>query len=797
MSDELNFSTTNSAADTASADEIRLRREKLLALLKGRWHWAIISSLLLGCTLGYLSYKSVGAVYRSSGSVRIDDDLILSKSNIDSSQKRWTAFLRTQDNMIKGPMVATRALSSDLWSNRPNQDVVYDKVDFSKQIETEMDEANPKNNLIEISFDSPDPQTSSTAARALIEAYSEEFISQSATRYTTKISQLQSEIRKSDIAIKNQLALRRTILSDSEFDQLEGRFKSAMIRKGELAERLDDARAVLASQNPTLNGLNTNPAELMNADETLRRLNEEKKMLEQEVQVLEAGGVLPGHIMHKRLARRLNSIESNIKERLADLMGEDSTELDLDPEYASLNRLEQQLSRQLADVSQELTVLGQKRMEIAGIESDIEAKQDIILRARKKLEEINIEIAGISSNFTINSFGSLAETPHNSGKTKQMAALGALGGIILGTGGVMLVGILDRRMRHVADAQLGLSDTRVLGILPTLPDNFGEPEQSERAAHAVHHIRTLLQISDGGRSRVFSVTSPSAGSGKSSLTVALGLSFAASESKTLIIDCDLVGAGLTRRVGAVVNRSVESILRDDTVLTGEQIQEATQVSRKRGISIKEALVELGMLTKKDMARLNRRQADSSLGILDASQGRAFSECVANIGVDNFYVLPIGAAKPQDAGLLSPKALRALIARAREEYDVVLIDTGPCLGSLEASMAAAEADATVLIVSRGDSKALATRARDHLKSVGAYVVGMVFNHAIESDMAQSSFASIVSAERRSDIGQVAASADPEVAARFGPLGSAVAVFGRPSDSPNGKPRHAEHGVRRAR
>jgi len=280
--------------------------------------------------------------------------------------------------------------------------------------------------------------------------------------------------------------------------------------------------------------------------------------------------------------------------------------------------------------------------------------------------------------------------------------------------------------------------------------------------------------------------------------VALGLSFAASESKTLVIDCDLVGAGLTRRVGAVVNRSVESILRDDTVLTDEQIMDANRTSRERGISVKDALVELGYLTKKDLARLNRRQADSSLGVLDACQGRPFNECVANIGVDNFYVLPIGAAKPQDAGLLSPKALRKLIARARDEYDVVLIDTGPCLGSLEASMAAAEVDATVLIVSRGDSKSLATRARDHLVSVGAYVAGVVFNHALDADMNQSSFASIVSAERRADIDQVAATTDPEVAARFGPLGSAVAVFGRPSKSPNGSPRHApEPAVRRAR
>lgn len=802
MSDEISFASTNDSAESLTADEIRLRRQKILALLKGRWHWAILSSVLLSSVFGYVCYQSVGAVYRSTGIVQINDDTILAaddRNAVNRDMTRWTSFLRVQDEMIKSTAVAQRALLSDVWRNRSNPEIVYDAMEFSKQIETMMDPANAKNNLIEIAFDSPDPQTSGAATRALVKAYSDEYIAQAENNYSTRISQLRSEIQKSDRAIENQMARRRTILSDSEHDQLAQRFKAGLDRKVALAGQLDDVRAVLASLNPSSNGLRPSPAELMEVDEPLIGMSGEKKKIEKQITILAAGGAGPNHLARKRLETQLNLVKTQIGERLALLAGDNGTEVDLDPEYEKLVRHEQRLTRTLSEVSSDIESLGEKQRKITGIRDDVIAKKNIIDRARKALEEINIEIAGLSSNFKITSFGTLPEGAYNSGKTKQMAALGVLGGIILGTGGVMLIGLMDRRLRHVGDAQLGLGkETRMLGILPTLPDNFAEPEQSERAAHSVHHIRTLLQISGGGRSRVFSITSPAAGSGKSSLAVALGLSFAASESKTLVIDCDLVGAGLTRRVGAVVNRSVESILRDDTVLTDEQILDANRASREQGISVKDALVELGYLTKKDLSRLNRRQADSSLGVLDACQGRPFNECVANIGVDNFYVLPIGAAKPQDAGLLSPKALRKLIARARDEYDVVLIDTGPCLGSLEASMAAAEVDATVLIVSRGDSKTLATRARDHLVSVGAYVAGVVFNHALDTDINQSSFASIVSAERRSDIDRVAADADPEVAARFGPLGSAVAAFGRPSKSPNGTPRNApEPEIRRAR
>ena len=93
-----------------------------------------------------------------------------------------------------------------------------------------------------------------------------------------------------------------------------------------------------------------------------------------------------------------------------------------------------------------------------------------------------------------------------------------------------------------------MSGMTLLGILPNLPDRLTDPAQAATAAHCVHQIRTMLQINAGEDSNVFAVTSASPGDGKTSLTLALGLSFAASGSRTLLIDCDLVGAGLTSRL---------------------------------------------------------------------------------------------------------------------------------------------------------------------------------------------------------------------------------------------------------
>ncbi|MEM7624425.1 MAG: AAA family ATPase [Planctomycetota bacterium] len=788
MSDELNFNAPQANAAAAFSDDSSERREKIAALLRGRLHWAIIISLILAPLLGFLGYKSVVPMYRSTGGVTVDrDKLLYDMGSADGG--RWVSFLKQEQTRLTSHDVAERAMATEEWKKRGEDASPWSKEAFAAAVSYDMDERDRKNNFFKIMFDAPSGKTAGAGNRALLEAYKQDYAIEQENAFQSEITKLKRIISQARNRIENQIGDRRTVLSDADYVQLERRLVYLTNQQLNLKNQLAVVRARIDARNPVGAGISTDPASLLTADPQLATWQAEMEKWKGEKDRLAMLGYGPGHQQVKRVDSQIALLQTRIATRLEQLQSDSDTPLLGDPEYDQLRQQEKQLFALLREVDAQLISLGEKKGEVAKNETEIASEQQIIDKARTKIDQMMIELDQVRDAVTIRGQGAYPNAPFNSGKSKQMAILGGMGGVFVAFGLVMGVGLLDRRLRNAGDARMGLRETRMLGILPTLPENFADPEQSERAAHAVHHIRTLLQISNRGTARVFSITSPAAGSGKSSLSVALGLSFAASESKTLVIDCDLVGAGLTRRVGAVVNRSVESILREDTVLTDDQIDQAVQHARSKAVNLKDALIELGLLTKKDLQRLNRRQADSALGVLDACQGRPFSECVANTGIDNFNVLPIGAAKPQDAGLLSPQAIRSLVARAREEYDIVIVDTGPCLGSLEASMAAAEVDATVLIVSRGDSKAMATKAREHLVSVGANVVGVVFNHAQESDMNSSSFASIVSQERRTDPAQSLLNADPAAAARFGPLGSAVAAFGTPSRSPNGRPRRA--------
>ena len=770
------------------AERMGLRRERLMGLLRGRLHWAILLALLFGGALGYFAYQSVEPEYLSTGRVEVaNPPEIIGKDTI-LDMGMWTGFVQKQNSIIRGEEVARRAMRSETWKGRENPGADWTTMQFRRSLDVDINEQNRSDNVFAIGFLSDDPATAEAGANAAIQAYIDVITGQTQEESASETAKLQSAMNAANSRKNQQIAIRRTILPDDQVDQLDQQIRYYNADLLEKKNQLADVRAQIDSYSPSDDGLPATRGDLISTDQMARELQAEITALDNAILELAAGGYGPGHYRSKRESNRRQVLTAALEDRLQ-LLQSDTGPIN-DPAFDQLRRYEQIYHRQVADTEAELERLNETSMRITGIERELELQDEVIRLAQERIRDIEVNNQGRGDAIRPIAYGDRPSEPNNAGRNVQMAVAGGTGGAMLGFGLVMLVGLMDRRLRHAGDAKTGIPQTRILGILPTLPENFADPEQSEKASHAVHHIRTLLQIANGGNARVFSVTSPAAGSGKSSLSVALGLSFAASESRTLVIDCDLVGAGLTRRVGAVVNRTVEAILREDTTLSQGQIDHAVRVARDRGIHLKDALIELGLLTKKDLARLNRRQADSALGVLDACHGRDFRECVANTGIDNFHVLPIGSARPQDAGQLSPKALRSLIARAREEFDIVLIDTGPCLGSLEASMAAAEADATVLIVSRGDAKSMAARAYEHLQTVGANVVGVVFNHALDADLNHSSYASIVSQERRSDPSQNPMIADPAIAARFGPLGSAVAAYGRPSRSPNGKPRRPQ-------
>src|SRR5258706_6276653 len=110
---------------------------------------------------------------------------------------------------------------------------------------------------------------------------------------------------------------------------------------------------------------------------------------------------------------------------------------------------------------------------------------------------------------------------------------------------------------------------------------------------------------------------------------------------------------------------------------------------------------------------------------------------------------------------------------REHFDIIVIDAGPVLGSLEASVAATEADGVIMAVARGQQQPLVERAIRHLRVIGANIFGIVFNRAEQRDFQRSvSSASIRSMSATAHTPRTMLP-DSDESARFGPLARSVA------------------------
>ena len=160
------------------------------------------------------------------------------------------------------------------------------------------------------------------------------------------------------------------------------------------------------------------------------------------------------------------------------------------------------------------------------------------------------------------------------------------------------------------------------------------------------------------------------------LATALGMSFAASGARTLVIDADLVGAGLSRRMGTIVHEPIETIIRKHGMMDQADLSHAVTQATTQGRSLDQVLLEGDLIDQEHYDSVMRLQRDTSLGLLDACAPGRLRACVGSTDISNFYILSVGSGRPHDASRLSPAAMRELIRQAREAFDIVLADVGP-------------------------------------------------------------------------------------------------------------------------
>ncbi|MFW6059416.1 MAG: hypothetical protein ACODAQ_04505, partial [Phycisphaeraceae bacterium] len=596
--------------DAETGDSAQRRRQQVLALLRGRWHWAIILALLLGGTLGPLGYFAVEPEYTSTGSLSIAPDQ-RPDSEVSGGIPLYDRFLALQADRMRSQKVLEAALTHERWQAVGGGSSRQAMRAFNRNLRINV----PRNEQqVKIAFTAETPDRAQAGVEAIIGGYRRVFSQEVSRVVNEREAKLQSQHDQLQRDLADQQDRRARLIDEAGGPGVTERLQRLWERLWRVEDLITEANRQLEAVEAAGEGEEAGLAvasieDIAREDGQMRQLLNQRQAVQSEIQRNVELGIGRNHRRMEALRADLDSLNRRIQDYAseysdnASLPGGTGAANDINALIGSPEMLRarlQDLQQRRGQLEDELSRLGQLQLQLSDLDEQTELTKSRLRGVDNSLRDLRLRPSDVTRIEEV-STGDMPIAPSNDGKRKQLTAMGGLGGAGLGFGLVMLAGLMDRRFRRLDDAELTLPTTRMLGILPTLPENLADPEQAAITAHCVHHIRTMLQIGGADhRGRVFTVTSPGPGSGKTSLTSALGVSFAASGAKTLLIDCDVIGAGLSRRLGIAAHRTLEDILRREGLVSEQGLAEARRAADAAGKTLGQCLVEMGYLVADDL-----------------------------------------------------------------------------------------------------------------------------------------------------------------------------------------------------
>jgi capsular exopolysaccharide synthesis family protein len=323
----------------------------------------------------------------------------------------------------------------------------------------------------------------------------------------------------------------------------------------------------------------------------------------------------------------------------------------------------------------------------ATLNSELSRLRDLWEQLANQINQVDIEKDG--SGYTLRQIAPVKDELSIK-KLLKFVGAGCLLGLALVGAVCVLREVGDTRLntlaelRHVLDQPLLGTITRFASLGHRRPD-LARVHPALRYLHAPHSLeaenyRSLRSamnvVCDGERQKIIQVSSPEPSDGKTTTVANLALAAAQSGKKVLLIDADL------RRPMVHTLFGLPSDIGLSDVLTGE--------------------IE-------------------------------FLNAIRPTDVDMLSVLPAGQPPGNPSELLSSAALSQVLAEARREFDLVLVDGPPLLAVSDPCIIGRQTDGLLLVLRLGKSSLQAVRqTRELVQTHALQVIGVVANGLANND-----------------------------------------------------------------
>jgi len=362
-------------------------------------------------------------------------------------------------------------------------------------------------------------------------------------------------------------------------------------------------------------------------------------------------------------------------------------------EYLAASQRENLLESAFNQQKQEANKLNESAIEYTVLKRDAETNRQLYQDLLQRLKEAGVSAGLRSSNIRVVDIARIPTQPISPNVHRSLV-LGFLLGLSLAIGLALVLESLDNTVRSI-DEISAVSTLPALGTIPLQLANDGplrkgtltistDAEKSgtlalvtyerpkSHAAEAYRALRTSILLSSfGAPPKVILVTSAMPQEGKTTISANTALVLAQRGSRVLLVDADLRRPGVDKVFG------LRSQVGLSTLISGSsKVEDA---------------------------------------ILPCPE------------VSSLWILPAGPIPPQPAELLGSTVMKDYIARWRNEFDHIIIDTPPCLSVTDAVLLSPEADRVILVARSGQTTRPALRrACDLLLQVNARVMGIVLN-----------------------------------------------------------------------
>ena len=683
------------------------------AILKAR-KWGFLVTLVIVFALVAFATVRATPLYEAVGRVVVNRETPLDMGTKDSpavNDDDWdyNVALETQVRVMRSDAVAlgvvknlklqdNRAFTGDMAAlktselplngiqlDSPQQTELIGRVKSGLKVSVV-----PRTRILEIQYTSADPKL----AAAIVNGYENAFIEQNIKTRFDSVNQTSDWLsgQLADLELKVETSQQKLVRYQKEHGILGLDDKQNIVtsKLDEINQELTAAQADRIEKESIYRLSQAGDPESVAKTDTnsvVDKLREQEDALKSQYAQLDTQ-FGPAYPKVQEVANQLKQTQTSIQKELKRIAAR------AQGQYLAAVQRERLLQAALDRQKQEANQLNESAVEYSLLKRDAESNRQLYEGLLEKLKEAGVAAGLRSSNIQIVDLARVPSAP-SSPRIPRNLAIGLFLGLVAGIGVAFVEETLDNTLKTPEEAQT-IAMLPAVGLIPLASESdardkvrgkLGLPagkQAAERqigpislrrprseAAEAFRALRTSLLLSSAGEApKVILLTSPLPQEGKTTASVNTAVVLAQGGKRVLLVDGDM------RRP------SVHCVL--------------------------------GIV--------------NDVGLSTALAGGVRAEsAIQSTGVPNLFVIPAGPPPPDPSELLSSNLMSEFLARWRNEFDHVVIDSPPMLSVTDPVALSVHADVVLLVVRMDQTaKAALRRAREILGMVKARVLGVVVN-----------------------------------------------------------------------